>query len=132
MGKPGSARFSGLGQRVMEALWDRGPLSIREIRECLPAKKRPAYVTVQTTVYRLENKRAVRRTRKIGNADIFEAAVTRAGYHRRLISELLEIFGGRIQPVLAHWVEAGNLSAEDIREAGETLKRLSQSKEKRR
>ncbi len=122
------ARFSRLEQRIMDALWQRGAISIREIQESFPAKGRPAYTTIQTTVYRLEAKGAVRRRRKIGNAHIFEAAVTRDATHRRLIDEVLGLFGGRIQPVMAHWIESGRVTPEDLREAEETLKKLSRAR----
>lgn len=122
------ARFSRLEQRIMDALWQRGAISIREIQESFPAKGRPAYTTIQTTVYRLEAKGAVRRARKIGNAHIFEASVTRDAAHRRLIDEVLGLFGGRIQPVMAHWIESGRVTPEDLREAEETLKKLSRAR----
>jgi BlaI family transcriptional regulator, penicillinase repressor len=122
------ARFSRLEQRIMDALWQRGAISIREIQESFPAKGRPAYTTIQTTVYRLEAKGAVRRARKIGNAHIFEASVTQEAAHRRLIDEVLGLFGGRIQPVMAHWIESGRVTSEDLRDAEETLKRLSRAR----
>lgn len=100
----------------MTALWELGPASVREIQEKLPERKRPAYTTVQTIVYRLEEKGAVRRVKKIGNAHIFEANVTRKSAHRRLINELLELFGGSARPLMAHLVETGKLSLEDVRE----------------
>ncbi len=121
-------RFSRLELRIMVALWGRGAISIREIQEAFPAKGRPAYTTVQTTVYRLEAKGAVQRARKIGNAHIFEAAVTRDAANRRLIDEVLALFGGRIQPVMAHWIESGRVTPEDLREAEETLKKLSKAR----
>ncbi|MGH9481215.1 MAG: BlaI/MecI/CopY family transcriptional regulator [Terriglobales bacterium] len=120
-GKP--PRFSRLELRIMEALWARGAISIREIQEAFPAPQRPAYTTVQTTVYRLEAKGAVRRVRKIGNAHIFAAAVARQAAHRRLMDEFLGLFGGRTQPVMAHWIESGQLTLEDLREAEEELRR---------
>lgn len=101
---------------VMSALWELGPASVREVQEKLPEKKRPAYTTVQTIVYRLEEKGAVRRVKKIGNAHIFEANVTRKSAHRRLINELLDLFGGSARPLMAHLVETGKLSLEDVRE----------------
>ena len=108
--------------RIMEALWTLGPCSVREIQESFPAKKRPAYTTVQTTVYRLEVKKALRRIKKISTALIFEAAVTREAAERRLIDELLSLFGGRSRPIVAHLIESGSLTIEDIREAEKTLK----------
>ena len=122
------ARFSRLEQRIMDTLWQRGGISIREIQESFPSRGRPAYTTIQTTVYRLEAKGAVRRDRKIGNAHIFKAAVTRDAAHRGLIDEVLGLFGGRIQPVMAHWIESGRVTAEDLREAEETLKKLSKAR----
>ena len=101
---------------VMKAVWELGPTSIREIQEKLPEKKRPAYTTVQTIIYRLEEKGAVRRVKKIGNAHIFEAAVTKKSAHRRLINELLDLFGGSARPLMTHLVETGKLSLEDVRE----------------
>ncbi len=111
--------------RIMEALWTAGPSSVREIQEALPAKNRPAYTTVQTMVYRLEVKGAVRRVKKIGNAHVFEAAISRDSAQLRLIDELLSFFGGRTQPVMAHLVESGRLTLEDVKEAEKMLKRLS-------
>ena len=105
----------------MEALWTHGPCSVREIQESFPAKKRPAYTTVQTTVYRLEVKKALRRVKKIATALIFEAAMSREAAERRLIDELLSLFGGRSQPIMAHLVDSGTLTLEDVREAEKAL-----------
>jgi BlaI family transcriptional regulator, penicillinase repressor len=101
---------------MMDALWDLGSASIREIHERLPERKRPAYTTVQTIIRRLEEKGAVRQTRQIGNAHIFEPVVTREAAHRRLIDELLDLLGGSARPLMAHLAEAGKLSLEDLRE----------------
>src|ERR1051326_4971228 len=101
--------------QIMEALWTRGPCSLREIQESFPPKKRPAYTTVQTTVYRLEVKKALRRTKKIATALIFEAAVSREAAQRRLVDELLGLFGGRSRPIMAHLVESGTLTLDDLR-----------------
>lgn len=101
---------------IMHSLWELGSASVREIQEQLPAKKRPAYTTVQTMIYRLEEKGAVRRVKKIGNAHVFEPLVTRKAAHHRLITELLDFFGGSARPLMAHLAEAGKLSLEDIRE----------------
>jgi predicted transcriptional regulator len=109
----------------MEALWTGGPSSVREIQEAFPERKRPAYTTVQTTVYRLEAKKAVRRVKKIGNAHVFEAVISRASAQRRLIDELLGFFDGRIQPVVAHLIDTGKLTLEDVKEAEQTLRRLA-------
>jgi predicted transcriptional regulator len=114
--------------QMMETLWARGASSIREIQEAFPEKDRPAYTTVQTMVYRLEAKKAVRRVKKIGNAHIFEAVVSRASAQRRLIDELLSFFGGRTQPVVAHLIESGKLTLEDVKEAEETLRKLVSDK----
>ena len=115
--------------QIMDALWTQGACSVREIQEAFPDKDRPAYTTVQTMVYRLEVKKAVRRVKKIGNAHIFEAAISRTAAQRRLIDELLSFFGGRTQPVVAHLIEAGKLTLEDVKEAEQTLRRL-QKREK--
>lgn len=114
---------------IMEALWAHGPSSVREIQERFPERTRPAYTTVQTMVYRLEAKRAVRRVKKIGNAHVFEAAVSRRAAHRRLVDELLAFFGGRSQPVVAHLIDAGKLTLDDVREAEELLRKRSRKDE---
>jgi len=113
----------------MEALWSRGALSIREIQESFPESGRPAYTTIQTTVYRLEEKRAVRRAKKISNAHIFESTVSRSLAHRRLIDDFLALFGGRAQPVMAHLVARGKLTLDDIQEAEKALRELKTKKE---
>jgi BlaI family transcriptional regulator, penicillinase repressor len=118
-------KLSRLELEIMEAVWTNGPSSVREIQECFPEKSRPAYTTVQTMVYRLEGKGAIRRVKKIGNAHIFEAAVSRQAAHRRLIDELLAFFGGRSQPVVAHLIESGKLTLDDVKEAERTLRRLT-------
>jgi BlaI family penicillinase repressor len=115
-------RLSKLELQIMEALWSRGACSVREILEAFPEKGRPAYTTVQTMVYRLETKQAVRRAKKISNAHIFEAVISRNAAHRRLIDELLSLFGGRTQPMMAHLIESGQLTLEDIKEAEKTLR----------
>lgn len=119
--------FSKLELKIMEILWDRGSISIREVQEALPAP-RPAYTSVQTTIYRLEAKQAVRRVRKIGNAHIFEAAVNRNAAHRRLLDQVLGLFGGRIQPVMAHWAESGNITRQDVEDAEQLLRQLAASR----
>src|SRR5258708_21990879 len=111
--------------QIMEALWTRGPCSVCEIQESFHAKKRPAYTCVQTTVYRLEVKKALRRTKKIATALIFEAAVSREAAERRLIDDLLGLFGGRSRPIMAHLVESGKLTLEDVREAETALLKLA-------
>jgi BlaI family transcriptional regulator, penicillinase repressor len=122
-------KLSKLELRVMEALWSRGALSIREIQESFREPGRPAYTTVQTTVYRLEEKRAVRRAKKISNAHIFEATVSRAVAHRRLIDDFLALFGGQAQPVMAHLITSGKLTLDDLREAEKTLSELKSKQE---
>ena len=117
-------RLSKLELQIMEAFWSRGASSVREIQEFFPEKERPAYTTVQTIVYRLEAKKAVRRLKKIGNAHIFEPVVSRSATQRRLIDELLSFFGGRSQPVMAHLIESGKLTLEDVQEAEQLLKKL--------
>ena len=111
--------------QIMDALWNHGASSVREIQERFPERDRPAYTTVQTMVYRLEGKKAVRRVKKIGNAHIFEAVISRSAAQRRLIDELLSFFGGRTQPVMAHLIESGQLTLEDVQEAEQTLRRLA-------
>jgi predicted transcriptional regulator len=118
-------KLSKLELQIMQVLWDRGALSIREIQEGFPEKDRPAYTTIQTTVYRLESKKAVQRIKKISNAHIFEATVSRQSAQRRLIDDLLGLFGGRSQPVMAHLIEAGKLTMDDVKEAERLLNELS-------
>jgi BlaI family penicillinase repressor len=117
-------KLSKLELQIMEALWTRGNASIREIQETFPAKDRPAYTTIQTTVYRLEAKKAVRRVRKVGNFHVFEAAVSRDAAQGRLIDDLLALFGGRSQPVMARLIESGKLTLADVKEAEKTLRKL--------
>jgi predicted transcriptional regulator len=118
-------KLTRLEHQIMDALWQRGGSSVREIQEAFPEKDRPAYTTVQTMVYRLEAKKAVRRVKKIGNAHVFEAAISRSAAQRRLIDELLGFFGGRIQPVVAHLIESGRLTLADVDEARRTLRKLA-------
>lgn len=118
-------RLSKLELRIMEVLWERGASSIRDIQESFPESARSAYTTVQTMIYRLEAKKAVRRTRKISNAHIFEAVVSRNVAQRRLVDEFLNLFGGRMQPVMTHLIEAGKLTLEDVQEAEATLHKLA-------
>jgi len=117
-------RLSKLELQIMEALWSRGACSIREIQEAFPERNRPAYTTIQTTVYRMETKKALRRVKKISNAHIFEAVVSRQAAQRRLIDELLGLFGGRTQPVMAHLIESGKLTLDDVREAERALEAI--------
>jgi BlaI family transcriptional regulator, penicillinase repressor len=115
-------RLSKLEFQVMEALWGGGLLSIREIQEAIPARKTPAYTTVQTTVYRMEAKGVLRRVKKVGNFHMFEAVITREAAQRRLIDDMLSYFGGRSQPLMAHLIESGKLSLADVKEAEKLLK----------
>lgn len=117
-------KLTKLELQIMEALWTRGNASIREVQESFPEKNRPAYTTIQTMVYRLEGKKAVRRVRKVGNFHVFEAAVSRDAAQRRLIDDLLALFGGRTQPVMAHLIESGRLTLEDVKEAEKILRKL--------
>jgi BlaI family penicillinase repressor len=118
-------RLSKLELRIMDVLWRRGPASVREVQEAFPEPQRPAYTTIQTTMYRLEAKRAIRRTKKISNAHIFEAVTSRTAAYRRLIDDFLSVFGGRSQPVMAHLIETGKLTLDDLREAERTLRQLA-------
>ncbi len=118
-------RLSKFDLQIMEALWSRGPSSIREIQEAFPEHGRPAYTTVQTIVYRLEGKKAVRRAKKISNAHIFEAVISRSEAQRRLIDDFLGIFGGQAQPVMAHLIESGKLTLKDVQEAEKILRKLA-------
>jgi BlaI family penicillinase repressor len=122
-------KLSKLEFQIMDALWNGGASSIREIQETFPEKRRPAYTTVQTTVYRLEGKGAVRRAGKLGNFHIFEAAVSRDAAQRTLIDDLLALFGGRTQPVMAHLIESGKLTLDDVKEAERTIRELDRKDE---
>jgi predicted transcriptional regulator len=117
-------KLSKLEFQIMEALWTQGEASIREIQETFPARRRPAYTTIQTTVYRMEAKNIVRRVKKVGNFHIFDAAVSRSAAQRRLIDDLLALFGGRTQPVMAHLIESGKLTLEDVKEAEKALRQM--------
>lgn len=121
------ARFTKLELQVLEALWTHGKASIREIQESFP-EPRPAYTTVQTTVYRLERKKAVRRVRKISNAHIFEPTVAREFARRRLLDEILSFFGGRAQPMMAQLAEAGKLTLDDVRELQKDMQKAARQK----
>ena len=114
-------KLSKLELKIMDALWTKGQCSIREIHEAFPARNRPAYSTVQTMVYRLEVKKALRRVKKISTAYIFEAVVSREGAERKLIDDLLGLFGGRSRPIIAHLIESGRFTLEDVRDAEKVL-----------
>jgi BlaI family penicillinase repressor len=124
-------KLTKLELQIMEILWTRGACSVREIQGAFPEKGRPAFTTVQTTIYRLEGKKAVRIAKRVGNANIFEAAVSRRSAENRLIDDLLGLFGGRVKPVMARLVESGKLSLGDVKEAEQALLRLAK-KEKGR
>ena len=115
-------KLSRLELKIMDALWSKGASSVREIQETFPAKRRPAYTTVQTMVYRLEAKNALKRTKKIGNAHIFEAVISQMAAQRKVIDELLGFFGGRAQPLMSHLIESGQLTLADIDDARKALR----------
>ena len=115
---------------IMETLWTQGACSVREIHQAFPERRRPAFTTVQTTVYRLENKKALRRTKRISNANIFEAVISREAAHSRLIDDLLNLFGGGTKPVMAHLIQSGRLTLDDIKDAEETVRALARKARK--
>jgi BlaI family transcriptional regulator, penicillinase repressor len=121
MTKPRITKFE---LELLEQLWKLGSASVREVQEALPEKDRPAYTTVQTMIYRLEEKKAVRRTKKIGNAHIFEPVLTRKTVYRRFMDDLLDLFGGSGAAVMSQLVETGKLSLKDIHDAEQALERL--------
>ena len=121
--RPNLSRFE---LEIMEILWEQGESSVREVQEAVHERKRPAYTTVQTIFARLEEKKAVRRTRKIGNAFLFEPLLTRRSVYRRLIDDFLNLFGGSAQPVLTHLVETGKLSLEDLTALEQASKAVQQ------
>jgi predicted transcriptional regulator len=121
-------KLSRLELKVMELVWSHGPQTVREIQERFPEKARPAYTTVQTVVNRLEAKGALGRARKLGNAHVFEAMVSRSAAQRRLVDEFLAMFGGRMQPLMAHLVESGKLTLADVQEAEKKLQELAKKK----
>jgi BlaI family transcriptional regulator, penicillinase repressor len=116
-----SPKLTPLELQIMEVLWTRGPSAVREVQEGFPEESRPAYTTIQTVMYRLETKKVARRTHKIGNAHIFEATVARAAAQRRLINDVLNLFGGKAQPMMAHLIQMGELTLDDVREAERLL-----------
>lgn len=118
-------KLSRLEFQIMETLWNKGECSIREIQESFPARTRPAYTTVQTTVNRMEAKEVVQRVRKVANFHVFAPAVSRQAAQRRVIDDMLALLGGRSQPVMTHLIEAGKLSLEDVKEAERLLRNLS-------
>jgi BlaI family penicillinase repressor len=122
MSQPKLSKFE---LQIMEALWNLGPCSVREIHETFPEKGRPGFTTVQTTVYRLEAKNALRKFKRISNANIFEAVVSRDAAQNRLVDELLSLFGGRTEPVMARLIESGKLTMGDVDEARQALRKLA-------
>jgi BlaI family transcriptional regulator, penicillinase repressor len=119
-------KLAKLELQVLEALWQKGACSVREIQETFPESKRPAYTTVQTTVYRLERKKVLRCVKRISNANIFEAVISRKDAHRRLIDELLALLGGRGKLLMTHLVESGEITLDDVREAEKALRKAPQ------
>jgi predicted transcriptional regulator len=124
------AKFTPLELQILEAFWSQGRLSIRELVEAFPQNEQPAYTTVQTVVYRLEEKEAIRRVRKIGNAHIFEAVVTREAAKGGLLDEFLKLFGGNPRFVMAHLAESGKLTMDDIREAEKLIQEPTEERKK--
>jgi BlaI family penicillinase repressor len=124
-------KLSKLELQIMETLWTHGASSVREVQEHFPEKKRPAYTTIQTMIYRMEAKKVLKRVKKISNAHIFEAAISRSAIQGRFIDELLGLFGGRMQPVMAHLVETGKLTLEDVQDAEKRLRELASKKGKK-
>lgn len=120
-----SPKISKLEMKVMEVLWAAGPSSVREIHDAFPKKGKPAYTTLQTIVYRLEEKGAVRRAKKIGNANIFEPLVSRGAAQKRWLDDVLALFGGRSQPLMSHLIETGRLTMDDIKAAEKLLREQS-------
>jgi len=118
-------KLTRLELRIMETLWSKGPSSIRELQEAFPESGRPAYTTVQTVVYRLEFKKAVRRASKVSNAHVFEAVVSRSSAQHRMIDDLVALFGGKPLPIMAHLIESGRLTPEEVREAQRALRSLA-------
>lgn len=123
-------KLSKLEYQIMDVLWSRGESSIREMQQSVPAKRTPAYTTIQTTVYRMEDKNIVRRVKKVGNFHVFAANVSRQEAQRDLIEDLLNLFGGRSQPIMAHLVDSGKLSLADVKEAERLLREIRKGKKK--
>lgn len=120
-------KLSKLELQIMEVLWSQGECCIRDIVDAFPARKKPAYTTIQTTVYRLAVKKALRQSKRVGNVHVFEALIARSAAQSRLVDEFLSLFGGRAQPLMTHLVESGRLSIEDLKEAQKTFQRLSKT-----
>jgi BlaI family penicillinase repressor len=126
-----TARLTNLEMQIMDVVWARGACSVREIQEAFPGAKKPAYTTIQTTVYRLETKKVLRIVKRISNANIFEAVISRDAAQGRLVDELLALFGGATKPVMAHLVKTGKLTLADIHEAEEALEKYSTERRRR-
>lgn len=122
-------RLSKLEFKIMETLWAKNECSIREIQESFPERNRPAYTTIQTTVYRMETKGIVHRLKKVGNFHVFAPAVSRDSAQRRLLDDLVALFGGHGQPVMTHLIESGKLSLDDVKDAERLLRQLSKERE---
>jgi BlaI family penicillinase repressor len=120
-------KLSKVELQIMETFWTRGACSVREVQEAFPEHGRPAFTTVQTMIYRLESKQALRCTKRIGKANIFEAAISRRGVQGRLISEMLKLFGSK--PVMAHMVKTGQLTLDDVKEAEQELRKLAKKEQ---
>ena len=118
-------KLTKLELQIMEALWTRGACSVREIQDAFPEREKPAFTTVQTTIYRLEGKKSVRIAKRVGNANIFEAAISRRAAENRLVDDLLSLFGGRVKPVMARLIESGKLTLDDVKEAEAALHKLA-------
>jgi predicted transcriptional regulator len=127
-------KLTKLELQIMEVLWTRGPCAIREVQEAFPKRNRPAYSTIQTTVYRLEGKKTLRRVKKISHAHIFEASISRGDAQGRLIDDLLSLLGQGLQPVMAHLIGSRKLTLQDVRDAEKALLALQKQdqKEKKR
>jgi predicted transcriptional regulator len=124
-------KLTRLELKLMEVFWSRGACSVREVQEAFPERSRLAYTTVQTTIYRMERKKALRLVKRIGNANIFEAAISRGAAHNRLIDDLLDLFGGHVKPVMARLVESGKLTMKDLKRAEEELRKLAQKQKEK-
>src|SRR5215467_5231763 len=125
-------KLTPLELRIMETLWSKGPSSIRELLEAFPEKERLAYTTVQTVVYRLEAKKAIRRASKVSNAHIFEAVISRASAQHRMIDDLVALFGGKRLPIVTHLIESGQLTPEEVREARKALEEAGRQSRSRK
>jgi len=126
-----TARLTKLELQIMDVFWARGACSVREVQDAFPGAKKPAYTTIQTTIYRLESKKVLRIVKRISNANIFEAAISREEAHGRVIDELLALFGGAAKPVMAHLVKTGKLTKADIDEAEQALRKHASERKRR-